>query len=188
MNRNITAVILIILAIGVYITVTKDMVQKAQDIKAINTQYETALKNADTLIRTRDHVRDNYNQLSDADKTNLTKMIPPGVDNIRLIIDMNSIAFKHGFSLRNIKASAAPAATKSGFTAGTQSSSPIAIPTLDTISVTFSVTASYQQFVSFLQDLESNLRIMDLTHLTVAAGEGSNYDFGVELKTYWLRQ
>jgi hypothetical protein len=54
--------------------------------------------------------------------------------------------------------------------------------------VSFNVTAPYQQFISFMQDLEASLRVMDLTHLTVSANDTGTYDFGVQLTTYWLRQ
>jgi hypothetical protein len=123
-------------------------------------------------------------------------MIPNTVDNIRLIIDMNSIGLKHGFSLRNIKANAskgektnvAVSSPAQRSTTRSSNSSSIPTPTLDTVSVSFSVTATYQQFINFMRDLESNLRIMDLTKLTLTANDNGMYDFGVELRTYWLRQ
>ncbi len=43
------------------------------------------------------------------------------------------------------------------------------------------------QFISLLQDLEANLRVMDVTHLSLTANDSGTYDWSVELKTYWLR-
>jgi Tfp pilus assembly protein PilO len=198
MNRNITAVILIVLAAGIYFTVTRGMIADAQAVKSVNDQYSSAIANAEQLISVRDQVQKDSNDISADDQARLDKMIPDTVDNIRLIIDLNSVAERHGFSLTDIKAaadstgadsssraspSAAPAAL--GSASGAAS---IAAPTLDTVDVSFSVTAPYDQFISFLQDLEASLRIMDVTSLSVTASDSGAYTFSVQLKTYWLRQ
>lgn len=197
MNRNITAIILIVLAIGTYMTFTRAKLAEVNEVRAVNDQYLSAIVNADKLIKVRDSVLKDYNALSDEDRVRLDKMLPDTVDNIRLIIDLNSVAMRHGFSLRNISAAASnpgkpasnvPQAQDSGRGAGGTGST-IPTPVLDTVRVSFSVTAPYQQFIDLLRDLEANLRIMDVTHLTVSAGQtGGMYDFGVEIKTYWLRQ
>ncbi len=197
MNRNITAIILIVLAIGIYMTFTKAKLAEVNEVRTINEQYLSAISNADQLIKVRDTVLNEYKALSETDRVRLDKMLPNTVDNIRLIIDLNSVALRHGFSLRNIKAaangvvqSAAPAPAPQDVgrsSAGGISSIPT--PTLDTVSVSFNVSAPYQQFIDLLRELEANLRVMDVTHLSVSAGSTPGvYDFGVDLKTYWLRQ
>ena len=194
MNRNITALILIVLAIGIYATFTRAKLAEVNEVRALNSQYISAIANADQLVKVRDTVLKDYNALSENDRDRLDRMLPNTVDNIRLIIDLNSVALRHGFSLRNVKAAAASTPAKqssSAIVTGSPSSlstGSIPTPVLDTVTVSFSVTAPYQQFIELLRDLEANLRIMDVTHLTVSAGAGGTYDFGVELKTYWLRQ
>lgn len=192
MNKNITAAILLVLAVGVYLTWTRDKWTEVQAVQAVNGQYSEAIENANRLIRVRDEVLTKYNAITVADHDRLDKMLPNTVDNIRLIIDLNSVAGRRGVSISNIKASAsseANAANSSG-AVSYASTEPGSIPTpiLDTVNISFSVSAPYREFVAFMRDLEANLRVMDLTHLTVAVGEGGTYDFGVELKTYWLRQ
>ncbi|MBP6858346.1 MAG: hypothetical protein KBC33_00755 [Candidatus Pacebacteria bacterium] len=200
MNRNVTATILIVLAIGIYVTFTRAKLAEVKAVRQVNDQYLAAIDNADKLVEVRKKVLDSYNAISDDDRERLDKMIPNTVDNIRLIIDLNGIANDRGLSLRNVKAVAASAA-KQGSSGGVTSqpaiagggaaaprSTTIPTPTLDTVAVSFSVTASYQQFIDLLRDLEGNLRIMDVSRLTVSAGQNGMYDFGVELKTYWLRQ
>jgi len=199
MNRNITATILLVLAAGIYFTVTKDMYSESKTIREVNAQYVSAINNADQLIKVRDQVLENYNNLSQDDRDRLNKMIPNTVDNIRLIIDLNSVALRHGFSLRNIKAAASDqadnvvpktASTRTGPTISKNNinkNDAIATPVLDTVKVSFSVSAPYLQFISFMQDLEADLRIMDLTHLSMSANDTNIYDFSVEFDTYWMR-
>lgn len=195
MNRNITATILIVLGIGIYFTVTKNLMTEANAVKAVNTQYTSAIQSAEQLIKVRDQVLKDFNNVSQDDRDRLSKMLPATVDNIRLVIDLNSVALQHGFSLRNIKA-VASSAQKPGVQtstapavgpAGINRANLIPTPVLDTVTVSFSVTAPYLQFISLLQDLEANLRIMDVTHLTLTANDSGTYDWNVELKTYWLR-
>ncbi|MEI8249247.1 MAG: hypothetical protein WCG07_02000 [Candidatus Taylorbacteria bacterium] len=194
MNRNITALILIVLAIGLYFTYTKGEIDVVKSIQAQNDQYISALDNAAQLIKFRDKVRTDYNNLSQDDKDRIAKMIPSTVDNIRLVIELNNIALQHNIPIKNVKASVSgDSKSKQSASTAFQSQSAslqnsISNPTVDTVDVSFSATASYADFTAFLQDLESNLRIMDVTHLTLSANNTDKYDYSVELKTYWLRQ
>lgn len=191
MNRNVTATILIVLAAGIYFTVTQGVLNSAKDVKTVNDQYISAIANAQQLISVRDKVLNDYNNVSQGDRDKLDKMLPSTVDNIRLIIDLNNVAVQHGISLKNIRAVAAADSTAaSAPTAPSQkaSASGITAPKLDTVDITFSVTAPYQQFISFMQDLESDLRIMDVKHLSVSVGDNGMYTFQVDMTTYWLRQ
>lgn len=199
MNRNITAGILIILAVGLYFSLTKGYLAEARAVKAVNDQYASAIDNAARLVSVRDKVLKQYNNISADDRDRLDKMIPSTIDNIRLIIDLNGVALKHGLSLKGIKANTskaveqtrpavAPAARSGSGASLSREPAVISQPTLDSVTVSFSVTAPYLDFISFMQDLEASLRVMDLTHLSVAANDTGTYDFGVELRTYWLRQ
>lgn len=191
MNRNSTAIILIALAIGIYFTFTRDQLAQARAIKSVNDEYSAAIKSAVELIKVRDNILAQYKALSEEDQANLDKMIPSTVDNIRLIIDLNDVALRHGFSLRNVKATTPTSQqnlTGSSVRSDSNKVAGITVPVLDTVSVSFSTSAPYLEFISFLQDIEANLRIMDITKLTVNVKDSGVYDFGIELKTYWLRQ
>ena len=185
MNRNLSATILVIMAIGLYFTVTKGVLTEANVIKASNDEYVKAIENAKSLIKVRDKVLADYNKLSVADRAKLDKLVPKSIDNIRLIIDLNNIALQKGLTLKGIQASAAQ---KSGEeVVADPNNSGVPTPILDTVTVSFGVNAPYQQFISFLQDLESSLRILDVSSLSVTANDNGIYDWKVELKTYWLR-
>jgi Tfp pilus assembly protein PilO len=193
MNRNVTATILIILAIGIYFTVTQSVIDQAKKVQAVNGEYRGAIDSANRLITTLNHVIDDYNNVSQKDRERLAKMVPTSVDNIRLIIDLNGVALKHGFSLQGVKTSVSAnkeATQKTGQAAAAvvQAQPSASTPNLDTVDVTFQVTAPYLQFKGFMQDLEADLRIMDITSLSMTATDSGVYDFKVGLRTYWLRQ
>ena len=45
MNKNLTSLILIVLAVGIYFTFTKAKLVELSDIRAVNAQYDKAIKN-----------------------------------------------------------------------------------------------------------------------------------------------
>ncbi len=199
MNKNITSTILLVLAIGMYFTVTQGVIDGAKAVQVVNAKYISAMDSADQLRKERDKVRDTFNSISKDDQDRLKKMIPSTVDNIRLIIDISNVARKQNLSLEDIKATVSQAGQKGSVakSSATATSQPngttavatdtIATPILDTVTVTFKVTAPYQQFKTFMQELEASLRIMDMTSLTLTANDTGTYDYKVELKTYWMR-
>jgi len=194
MNKNITATILLVLAVGMYFTVTQSVIDSAKAVQLVNDKYVSAMASADQLLKERDKVRNSYNSISKDDQDRLKKMIPSTVDNIRLIIDLSNLARQRNVSFQGLKAvvssggqnsnakgSAAPSGTNDA------TSGNIPTPILDTVTISFSVTAPYQQFKVLMEDLEANLRIMDITKLTLTANDTGTYDYTVELKTYWMR-
>ncbi len=194
MNKNLIATILIVLAIVAYFTVTEKILDDAKAVKAVNDRYVAAINSAKKLIAVRDKVRLDYTNLSDNNRDRLAKMIPGSIDNIRLLIDMESIAKSRGLTLKDLKATANE--SKSDTTSASDDSGmlpegapqQLAEPVLDTVNISFGVTASYDTFQDLMRDLEANLRLMDVTSLSVKASDTNFYDFTVELKTYWLRQ
>ena len=204
MNRNLTAFILIVIAVGIYVTVTQGIIASAGQVKTVNDRYVAAIGNAARLVAARDQVLKDYNAISDGDRARLDKMIPNTVDNIRLIIDLNGIAASRHMSFKSITAavsssgaagSHAPAASSPSASAmnapmvgGAAGSQRISAPTLDTVTVSFSVSATYQDFINLLQAMETDLRIMDLSHLSVTANDTGTYDWSLQFKTYWIRQ
>lgn len=203
MNRNVYATILIILAIGVYFTITRSILADAGIVKASNVEYVSAIESANRLISVRDKVLQDYKKISGDDRAKIDKFIPKSIDNIRLIIDLNNVGLSHSLILKGIKASAsgsdskkttssssaAPAGTINLDKSNTAMMGQSTIPSLvlDKVTISFGVSASYQQFISLLQALEASLRILDVTHISLTAKDDGIYDWNVEMQTYWLR-
>jgi Tfp pilus assembly protein PilO len=192
MNRNITALILIALAIGIFFTFTQAQIDKDKLILAVNGQYESAIVNAKALASIRDKVLKDSQQIAIEDRVRLDKMIPSSVDNIHLIVDLSRLAQSKGLSLKNLKAELVDNNLGSNgptmASAGDSNGSLLPNLTLANIKVSFDVTAPYKGFIDLIQSLESDLRIMDITNLSIKATDTGVYDFSVGINTYWLRQ
>lgn len=161
-----------------------------------------ALKKAAELRQYRDKLMIERGKISNVDLDRITKMVPDGVENIGLIIEMNNIARNKGMELLNptIGASVGVNANQAGNqgSQGLQSQDPALQTGLDTgpdggtygsLSMTFSVNTTYEKFIDFLQELERSLRLVDVTDIKFSAPdpETNRTNFDVTLKTYWLR-
>jgi hypothetical protein len=194
MNRNITALILLVLAVGIYFTYTSGQIAVLNSIQAQNSQYLSAIDNAKKLINLRDSVLNQYNAISDLDKTRLDKIVPDNIDNIRLTIDISGIAARHGITATGIttsadaKSSAGATSPNPALNSTNPGLSTSASGNLSTVTVSFGVTTTYANFISFLQDLERSLRVLDVTGITLSSSANGIYTYGVTMNTYWLKQ
>jgi hypothetical protein len=132
----------------------------------------------------RDQLTSDRNKISPVQSENLSKFLPDGVENVKLIIDIQNIARK--VLAQDIKgAKVIGSANKTG-TAGNGGVTSDG-KKYGTIALNFGVTTTYDQFIVFLQSLESNLRLVDVSEISFTANDTDKYDFNVTLQTYWLK-
>jgi hypothetical protein len=186
MNKLITPIILIAISAGLFLTFVKPQYEAALALQSEYKQYDAANGNSANLISERDALLKKYNVIPEGDRERLEKLLPDTVDNVRLIIDVNEVVRRYGASLRNIKVGNDAAAAEAG-RAG--EAAPRGGDSRDYNSMTlgFSVVAPYTTFLKILKDLESSLRIVDVTGITFSAGESDLYAYDVTVKTYWLK-
>jgi Tfp pilus assembly protein PilO len=197
MNKLVIGVLAFILAGSLFFVFTKPQLDTVRAMKVQISQYDEALDKFAQLARIRSALQQRYNTVDDEQRRRLTHMMPDHVDNIRLILDIDSIASRYGMAVQNVtvnredsnKAAAASAIGAIG--AQTQA--------FDSISLQFTSVGTYENFVRFLRDIESSLRVVDVTNLNVqpigaetesdkAAQNGTNfYKYTITLRTYWLK-
>lgn len=196
MIRNLISVIFLIGAGAIFFLYTQPEYDTVQVLAAQGAQYDAALAKASELQQVKQSLLAKYNSFDAASLARLQTMIPDQVDNIRLILDMDNIANQHGMALQNVSistptsASAQTGAVGAISTGGTK---------YDSITMSFSTTGTYEQFKSFLADLEHSLRVVDIVSLSFsssqtgsqsgqrAAGSEPTYSYSMTIRTYWLR-
>lgn len=210
MNKNIIAIVLMIVGIGIYFTISSPMYDETKAISEKNDKLKEALKSVEETIKTRDEITAKYLSIPEEDRARLDKMLPSSVDNIRLVIDLNNLAQQKGLNISNLKASVPSNSAKSVVPQTTRPNVSLSSsqyvppgsvqpnanslmqnmndPYLDKVQVSFTTTTSYEKFIEFMQAMESNLRVADLTHLVMSAGDDGTYNYEVQFQTYWLRQ
>ncbi len=184
--KSIFPILLIVGAVGLFITVTDPQYQTAKETQTQVDSLSSALDKSQQIIAKRSELQKQYNAFAPKDVSSINKLLPDNVDNVQLVLDMNGIARNHGMVLRNIKiqdqTSANTSAAQTTQTTLGPDNSPVGSFTLS-----FNITGDYQSFTGFLKDLEQSLRIVDVTGISFKSSDKGIYDYVVTVKTYWLK-
>ncbi len=199
--RFIMPVILIGIALSVFFMFGNPIYSDISGLKTQVGSYNEALNNSKALENERDKLTAKYNTIDPENLTKLQKLLPENVDNIRLILEIEQIASPYGMTLSDVKynanddtantpAVAAPTpGVVQGGTAAQATSKDYGVFNLE-----FSVSASYNNFINFTKDLESNLRIVDISSVSFSSDNNSgktnapeSYKYDFKIRTYWLK-
>jgi Tfp pilus assembly protein PilO len=191
MFKTIISIIALVAAGAIFFTYTKPTYDAVKVSSAQIAQYDAALSKAAELQQLKQTLLSKYNTFNPADLEKLSKLLPDHVDNVRLILDIDSLAGKHAMAIQNVVVSSAHTANASQTAIGTVSASK---QKYDSLTVRFTTQGTYERFRTFLDDMQKSLRIVDLVSLTItqaSAGAtptgGPLYNFDVVLRTYWLK-
>lgn len=199
MNKFILPGFLIALAMGIFFTYTNKQYAKVKDLRTINAAYEKAIADSVELIKKRDQVVNAYNSISEENRSKLDRILPDHVDSIRVINDIKSLLARRGIVLKDVKTGSAKAVVGKDTGAKLNPSAEIVSEQVsaeeqegDVVkseTLTFKFSTTYENFVEIMRDIQTSLRIMEVSKITFSAGEKENgqYDFVVELKTFWLK-
>jgi Tfp pilus assembly protein PilO len=185
MRGFLLPVLLLGAAIGLFVLYTNAAYQEVKGLRAQANSYDEALNKSQELRAVRDQLLSKRNAFPNDAVAKLQKVLPDNVDNIRLIIDINNIAARHNLALADVNLG------ELGGKNGPQSSAAVGAPSdaVGSVSIDFSVTAKYEDFLAFLADLEHSLRLVDVEKVSfsAAAADTGKSKFSLTIRTYWLR-
>jgi Tfp pilus assembly protein PilO len=189
MMRTIFSVISLVAAGAIFMLYTKPTYDGVQSQNAQIAQYDQALEKATELQQLKQTLLSRYNTFNPSDIDRLQKLLPDHVDNVRLILDLDSLAGKHGMALQNVAVSSAE--SNSNTTQTASGAIGASKQKYDSLTIKFTTQGTYDTFKSFIADLEKDLRVVDLVSLSLsnASGSGQNalYTYDITLRTYWLK-
>ena len=178
-KNSIFPILLLFAAVGLFFSFTDPKYQDIKKIKAQVAAYDDALNNSKELLKTRDSLLNVYNNISREDLKRLELLLPDNVDNIRLVLDIDTVASRYGIVIKNLKFNSSPSS---------DSFDPKA-EKIKSLDLSFSVDSDYGTFLAFIRDLEDSLRIIDLVEIKFSAKEtSSNIEptQNVTIRTYWM--
>jgi len=190
MIKPILAVVGLGIAGAIFFLFTQPTYDGIQSLKQQIGQYDQALDKAAELQALKQSLLSRYNSFNPADLDRLHKLLPDHVDNVRLVLDLDNLASRHGMGLQNVVISNIASDAKNegviaAIGAGRQK--------YDSLTFKFSTQGTYQNFTAFLQDLENSLRIVDLVSLRLDSAGGPLgsgepiYRYDMTIRTYWLK-
>ncbi len=197
MFKFLVPTILIGISIGVFLVFTAPTYKDFTDLKSQVASFDEALSNSKALEKERDKLTQKYNSINPENLAKLQKLLPDNVDNIRLILEIEKIAAPYGMALRDVtydsvKKTDTP---KDQVVQGGTDSVPLTNKEYGTWILGFSTEGTYNNLIAFLKDLETNLRIVDISSVSFTSDLGAGltpgfnevYKYDINIKTYWLK-
>jgi hypothetical protein len=186
--------ILIAAGIGylyIYPTYTGQIAGANQQIQS----YENALAAADVFTQKENALVAQENAIPAPQLARLEEFLPDGVDNIQLILDLNSLADRSGVSLSDFQvvdnqtnSDASGGSTDStDASAPSDGSAPQSTSLTDSLDLSLSATGTYSAFQTFLAASEQSLRPLDVTQLSVKDSATGVYAYTITYQIYWLQ-
>ncbi len=184
--RIIIPSILIAAAIGLFVMYTNPTYQGPEGVKNLQAQvsaFDEALNKAQELKSSRDKLISKRNTFSAENVQKLERILPDNVDNIRFVIDINGIAARRNLSLKNVSLGTVSDSKSSRSSLAVGSSG----DPVGSAEISFALVATYDDFLSFLQDLEHSLRLVDIEKISFKSSDiGDKYEYSLTIRTYWL--
>ncbi|MBI2611109.1 type 4a pilus biogenesis protein PilO [Candidatus Kaiserbacteria bacterium] len=152
-------------------------------------EYDQALKKAAELQALKQSLLSRYNAFNPIDIDRLHKLLPDHVDNVRLVLDLDSLAGRHGMALQNVTLSNPTANSEKGaigaIGGGRQK--------FNSLTLKFTTHGTYANFRGFIEELGQSLRIVDPVSLSLqggsdnSSGQEPRYRYDITIRTYWLK-
>jgi len=189
---NILGIILMAASIWTFFGFVDNHYQTVKSLKAEEAEYSAALLKANEIDVVRRQLVSKYATFSQSELSQLEKMLPDSVDNVRLIIDINNIASRYGMFIRDIQiehqSDSSAGSGSQNFSPNSGVSSPTGAPKYDSILFNFSIAGSYENFKNFMNDIERSLRIVDVVSVDFKATKENFNTYQVSTRTYWLKK
>ncbi len=188
MGRYITPILLLVIAIGSFVVFTNPMYTEIKTLQAEESSYSNALANSLKLQELRDVLIGQQNNFSSQDVMKLEQMIPSSVDNIKLAIELQKIGEARGLSVESVQYDPKTSeASQGGFVTDQTEVNNL----FETFELEIIAKGSYDTFVGFLEEVQQNLRIVDVTNIEFSSETSllntNTYTYNVIIKTYRLK-
>ena len=184
--KNLTPFIIIAISLGMYFLYVSPTMADIRLLSAKKSEYTNVLLKSKELAQKRDSMLSAYNSIREEDESRLSKVIPTTFDQVRLVNDINAMANRYGMKVLDFKVEESKAEIRSDIIS--QSKEEL----YKTIAVTFTTNGQYIEFIRFLRDLESSLRLIDVGSLSIKTDGGKSsgahsLDYSIQIYTYSLR-
>jgi len=198
--KLILKILAIIISFVLFFIVIDPLYKEVKQLRSDVMTYNIALDNSTELQTTRDSLIEVYKGVKKEDKERLTHLLPNTISNIDLILEIEKIANLHGmpigdinFDTKNLEGKNTTTTTGDVVVAESdpQDNLPYGIFPME-----FTIEGRYNTFVEFLNDLEHNLRLVDIqsisfnvpdSSVTGGSTDSSIYSYTLKVKTYWLK-
>jgi Tfp pilus assembly protein PilO len=182
MTSRILPIVLILVAIGLFFgyinpTYTGSVAALRKEIRS----YDAALVAAEAYAKKEAELLAQQSAIPEEGRARIEAFLPDSVDNVQLILDLDSLAARSGLELSdfNIKTSLDKEENGDEFTLGTEKP-------FESLEISVSAGGTYEAFKRFLVGTEYSLRPLDLVEVSVQDSPTGVYSYTMTFRIYWL--
>lgn len=181
MMRTLTPFLSLVIAVLLYVFFTYPEYTKVSQLQAEINQYEEAHDRYSQFEAELERKLAIKNNRPMADNEKLDTLIPAKVDDAELLVILDALTSKHNLLFGNIKTESGEAVLGDDeMEEGGQSDE------LASTDISFEVIGTYEQFKSFLMDMEQSLNLFEVTNIDLTAGGGQFQQYSVQVRSYAL--
>ena len=176
--QYITIILLLGVSVAVFLGFIDPLYKDVQHVKVQSAQLNDALNNTKQIQSIRDSLLEQFNAIEPHDIEKIEKLLPNNVDNVRLILEIDDVASRHGMFVNDIGISESQ---------GNSSSFGPRDAAHGSLDLAFTISGTYESFRGFIVDLEKSLRLVDIVNTSFTKTEESFDEYSVVVRTYWLK-
>jgi Tfp pilus assembly protein PilO len=190
MTKQIIAIVLFVLAGAVFFGYTKPTYDQVRTHQVKVSQLDQLLEQRKSFDAKKAQLISMLNAFPPDNLLRLKRMLPDHVDNVRLILDLDNMASRYGMSIQDVTIKRAESESSDESVLGAINAQ---TSIYDSLTMQFSMRGTYANFVSFMNDLESSLRLVEVETITLnpdvsATVQGEPvYRISITVRTYWLK-
>ncbi|OHA89258.1 MAG: hypothetical protein A3C70_00215 [Candidatus Zambryskibacteria bacterium RIFCSPHIGHO2_02_FULL_43_14] len=179
--RNNTAIVLLLLSVGLFYTFTNTQYQDVKKLYTLTGEYQNVLQNIIAIAELREALLLDYGTIPKIEIDRISKVLPDNIDTVRLAFDLDGMAARYGVSIKSVQV-----------TVGTNEDADNVIlqgsgEVYEKATISFSFVSDYENFMRLLADIEISLRMMNVKSISFRASESGLYDYQISAETYWLK-
>ncbi len=188
---------MIAVAVGLFFLYINPTYEDVKALKTVDASYDQALQNANELETVLGTLVTKYNGFPEESLNRLRKLLPDNVDNIKLLLEIDSMATRNKMTLKNVKFEQ----QKDSSVEQTNSAVKEKNKDYGKYQLQFTTEGSYPNFVAFLKEVETNLRLVDVESVAFSSpdlplnvlnaltpGKGRDvYKYDITMNTFWLK-
>ena len=167
-------------AVAIFFIAADPLYTSTKELKVRITALEKAIVESQETLKLRETLFQKFNAITPEDLKRLGKMLPPSIDNVRLILQVSQLAAEHSLALKKVDVLVPLAITNE---------SNVDETLYNSIGLKFGLTGKYESMRDFLSALEKSLRITDVVLLGFHVDPVQQLtDFDVAVRIYWLKK
>jgi Tfp pilus assembly protein PilO len=173
MTKLILAIIMFIGAGAAIFTYVSPTYSDSVKIKEDTALYQQALEKATEVQNLKRGLLAKLNEFSGANVERLEKLLPSSMNNVHLILDLDGMAAARGLSLSTVTIG-----REGGLPEGKKAGDTVALAgaveqqrKFQSVNLSFSVVATYDDMIAFMRDIERSLRLVDLVALEIGPAQ-----------------